>query len=81
MYLGGENMSQCPFWSSSKEVIECNRECPMANSMEDGEECVFKSYLGPVSLKEIKNVSNSLEFEEEFEEDYFIKKLKVTPNY
>lgn len=37
-------MSKCPFWSTKKEKVECNSECPMMNSnssMDSEERCIF----------------------------------------
>ena len=37
-------MSKCPFWSTKKEKVECNSECPMMNknsNMDSDERCIF----------------------------------------
>ena len=37
-------MRKCPFWSTQKEKVECNSECPMINknsNMDSDERCIF----------------------------------------
>lgn len=37
-------MSKCPFWSTTKERVECNNECPMQSIKVEDSDCVFKEY-------------------------------------
>lgn len=75
---GGIIMGNCPFWSNYNQAVECNQECPMKSSTQDKEDCVFRTHLTGVSLKE---VTGAVEFSEEIEEDYFIKKFKTSTGY
>ncbi|MCE5222553.1 MAG: hypothetical protein LLF98_15305 [Clostridium sp.] len=38
-------MSRCPFWSTTREKVECYRECPIligeSSEERDGEQCIF----------------------------------------
>ena len=36
-------MSKCPFWSTTREKVECYRECPRCELSEnkDVEQCIF----------------------------------------
>ena len=34
-------MGKCPFWSTNKHKVSCNRECPMFSQDESEEQCVF----------------------------------------
>lgn len=38
-------MRKCPFWSSDENFTECFSECVMNKDVENGDECVFISYL------------------------------------
>ena len=38
-------MSKCPFWSSKKEKINCNNECPMSPIKNQNEVCPFVEHL------------------------------------
>ena len=38
-------MSKCPFWSSRKENISCNKECPMNPIKNNNETCPFIEHL------------------------------------
>lgn len=38
-------MRKCPFWSSDENYAECFAECVMNKDVENGDECVFVSYL------------------------------------
>ncbi|MDQ0148515.1 hypothetical protein ACFO6R_01800 [Eubacterium multiforme] len=43
-------MRVCPFWSLTSEKVECNNECPMYPFENEGEECIFETYLYNVEL-------------------------------
>ncbi|WP_459480848.1 hypothetical protein [Clostridium saccharoperbutylacetonicum] len=51
-------MSKCPFWSNSREKIECYSECPIFGSEltqgEGSEKCIFHdcSDVSDISFKE-----------------------------
>lgn len=51
---GGDRMSQCPFWSTRKEKVNCFEDC-VFYSREDGDSCPFKIYLenSKINLKDI----------------------------
>lgn len=37
-------MSRCPFWSTTRETVECYRECPVLvgeSQGQEGEKCIF----------------------------------------
>lgn len=79
---GEKNMSNCPFWSNKRETVSCNSECPMMQLKEE-EDCVFRIYSSSrtgISFKNMKFVDR-YEYEEEQEEDYFLKRLKITSTY
>lgn len=38
-------MSKCPFWSSKREKISCDNECPMNPIKNNDEICPFVEYL------------------------------------
>lgn len=49
-------MSICPFWSTQKELVECNKECPMMNtnlSHDSHEKCIFceSSFENNIDIK------------------------------
>ncbi len=48
-------MSKCPFWSSKKEKVNCNNECPMSPAKNYNEICPFVEHLvgDKVIFKEI----------------------------
>jgi hypothetical protein len=43
--MAGYIMSRCPFWSTTKERVECYKECPMLASEllegQGGDQCIF----------------------------------------
>lgn len=43
-------MSKCPFWSTGKDRVECNTECPM-NTLALEDNCPFKEYVSDSKLK------------------------------
>jgi len=47
-------MSRCPFWSTTREKVECYRECPIligeSSEMQDGEHCIFNECTESSSL-------------------------------
>jgi hypothetical protein len=62
-------MSKCPFWSTTREIVECYRECPICESLEakEGEECIFNN------CTESRNVN----FTSVIKEDYSFLKLSM----
>lgn len=43
-------MRICPFWSVASKKVACNNECPMYNFENEGEECIFETYLDNVDF-------------------------------
>ena len=60
----GENMSKCPFWSTGKDRIECNTECPM-NTLALEENCPFREYVSDSKLKYKDIVKEEYDYSEE----------------
>lgn len=50
-------MGRCPFWSNSKEKINCYDECPMNITNNKNEICPFKEFT---SNESVISFSNSL---------------------
>ncbi|WP_017211510.1 hypothetical protein [Clostridium beijerinckii] len=51
-------MSRCPFWSTTKEKVECYSECPIKSESLKGQDdklCIFNecSEAGSIDFKEI----------------------------
>lgn len=38
-------MSKCPFWSTSKEKVNCYSECPMNTIINESESCPFNDII------------------------------------
>lgn len=38
-------MSKCPFWSSSNKRVNCYSDCPMYDTEDNSNECVFKEHI------------------------------------
>ncbi|SHE51416.1 hypothetical protein [Clostridium fallax] len=74
-------MSHCPFWSTSKKIIECNDECPMINSSEEGEGCVFQMCSIEDNMDNYKGFHNSFKYDNDLEHDYFFKKFGISSNF
>ena len=55
-------MSKCPFWSTSKERVNCYSECPMHSQSGEIEMCFFK---------EILPSTGKTSYEDSFSEDLF----------
>ena len=60
----GENMSKCPFWSTVKDRVECNTECPM-NTLSLEDNCPFKEYVSDSKLKFKDIVKEEYDYSEE----------------
>ena len=73
-------MSQCPFWSTNKNIFNCYDECPMKNSADNEEGCVFQIYLGNDN-NAYKNIGQSFGYDEDFEDHFIIDKLKISSNF
>lgn len=47
-------MGRCPFWSSNKERVSCNNQCPMHPTLIEEEMCPFVEHLNnKIILKDI----------------------------
>lgn len=49
-------MSKCPFWSTSRENVECYKECPILASELEGQEgdmCIFHECTGNMNFRNI----------------------------
>ena len=52
-------MSRCPFWSTTREKVECYSECPIlvgeSSEWHDGEQCIFNecTELNSVNFRDI----------------------------
>lgn len=53
-------MSKCPFWSTKKEKVNCDNECPMSPSNNNDEVCPFTEHL----------VSDKISYKELVQDDY-----------
>ena len=53
-------MSKCPFWSSSKDRVNCYNECPMHNKINENELCPFKEYLNSSKTSMVGSMSEEL---------------------
>ena len=73
----GENMSKCPFWSTGKDRIECNTECPM-NTLALEENCPFREYVSDSKLKYKDIVKEEYDYSEEtFNGDFLGIKISI----
>ena len=47
-------MSRCPFWSTTRENVECYRECPIligeSSEKQEGEQCIFNECTESISV-------------------------------
>ena len=62
-------MSKCPFWSTTREKVECYRECPICESSEDKsvDQCIFND------CTEARNAN----FADIIKEDYSFLNLSI----
>jgi hypothetical protein len=62
-------MSKCPFWSTTREKVECYRECPICESSEgkDVDQCIFND------CTEARNAN----FADIIKEDYSFLNLSI----
>lgn len=64
-------MSKCPFWSTTKEKVECYNECPILISElyggQNGDKCIFHECTE----------SNNMDFKEIIREDYSFLDLSI----
>lgn len=63
-------MSRCPFWSTTKEKVECYSECPIKSESLKGQDdkcCVFNEC----------SESSSIDFKEIMKEDYGFLNLPI----
>ncbi len=51
-------MSKCPFWSTSKERVNCYNECPMHSLSDENEICFFKDLLPSTVKSSFENTFN-----------------------
>ena len=51
-------MSKCPFWSTSKERVNCYSECPMYTISDENEICCFKEFLPTIGKSSFENNFN-----------------------
>lgn len=64
-------MSKCPFWSNSKERVECNIECPINTLSFDGGKCPFKEYLINTKFKYKDIIKEEYDYStEEYDEGF-----------
>jgi hypothetical protein len=64
-------MNKCPFWSTTRERVECYRECPVLTSessgRQDGEQCIFSECAE----------SSSVNFRDIIKDDYSFLNLSM----
>lgn len=50
-------MSKCPFWSTTRERINCHSDCPMYPTSKNDELCPFVEYLtgSKITYKDIED--------------------------
>ena len=64
-------MSRCPFWSTTREKVECYRECPIligeSSEGQEGELCIFNECTE----------SSSLNFRDIIKDDYSFLNLSM----
>lgn len=63
-------MSRCPFWSTTKEKVECYSECPIKSESLKGQDdklCIFNEC----------SESSSIDFKEIMKEDYGFLNLPI----
>lgn len=75
-------MNKCPFWSTSREKIECNNECPM-NKLAVEDQCPFKQYLEEDKFMFKGIIDEDIDYSrEEFNESFLgIRIDKQSSNY
>lgn len=64
-------MSRCPFWSTTRETVECYRECPIligeSSEGQEGEKCIFHECTE----------SSSVSFRNAMKEEYNFLNLSI----
>lgn len=62
-------MSKCPFWSTGRNRVSCNSDCPMNNVSEDGVGCLFKEHISEskIDFKDIIDYDYDVPKEDSFD--------------
>lgn len=71
-------MSKCPFWSTSKDRVNCYSDCPMHTIINESEVCPFKEFL-PSSNK--LSLADSLNDDLFYSQDRYINYDDRVINY
>lgn len=65
-------MSKCPFWSSRKEKVNCNGECPMSPSQNNNETCPFIEHLSAEKIVFKDVLDEDFEYSRETKVEYIL---------
>ena len=64
-------VSKCPFWSTTRDKVDCYKECPIlgseASELKEGEQCIF------YECTELRNVN----FRDIIKDDYSFMNLSI----
>ena len=69
-------MSKCPFWSNSRERVECNTECPMHTISDEDKKCPFKEYISNTEFKYKDIIKGEYDYSDDgYDEDFLGMKM------